>query len=150
MNDAPLDMRMNRDDAFTAADLVNTYSEQELARIFFEYGEERWSRPIAKKIVTTRQTSPINTTLELVDVIKSAMPKKALNEAQHPAKRVFQAIRIAVNQELSQVSDILSDIIPFMNPGGRIAVITFHSLEDRIVKTAPLYVPSELSRMRMR
>lgn len=136
MNDAPLDMRMNRDDAFTAADLVNTYSEQELSRIFFEYGEERWSRPIAKKIVTTRQTSPINTTLELVDVIKSAMPKKALNEAQHPAKRVFQAIRIAVNQELSQVSDILSDIIPFMNPGGRIAVITFHSLEDRIVKTA--------------
>ena len=136
MNDAPLDMRMNRDDAFTAADLINTYSEQELARIFFEYGEERWSRPIAKKIVTVRQSSPINTTLELVDVIKSAMPKKALNEAQHPAKRVFQAIRIAVNQELSQVSDILSDIIPYMNPGGRIAVITFHSLEDRIVKTA--------------
>ncbi len=136
MNDAPLDMRMNRDDAFTAADLINTYSEQELARIFFEYGEERWSRPIAKKIVTVRQSSPINTTLELVDVIKSAMPKKALNEAQHPAKRVFQAIRIAVNQELSQVSDILSDIIPSMNPGGRIAVITFHSLEDRIVKTA--------------
>jgi len=136
MKDAPLDMRMNRDDDFTAADLINTYSEQDLSRIFFEYGEERWSRQIARKIVSRRQESPIETTFELVDVIKSAMPKKALNEAQHPAKRVFQAVRIAVNQELSQISDILSDIIPHMNPGGRISVITFHSLEDRIVKTA--------------
>ncbi len=136
MNDAPLDMRMNTDDTFTAADLVNTYSEQELARVFFEYGEERWSRSIAKKIVLQRQSAPINTTLELVNIIKSAMPAKALNEAQHPAKRVFQAIRIAVNGELSQIHDVLSDIIPYMNPNGRIAVITFHSLEDRIVKTA--------------
>ena len=136
MHDAPLDMRMNKDDAFTAADLVNTYPEQELARIFFEYGEERWSRQIAKKIVAKRTEKPFETTFELVNTIKSSMPPKALNEAQHPAKRVFQAIRIAVNGELSQVSDVLTDIIPHMNQGGRICVITFHSLEDRIVKTS--------------
>jgi 16S rRNA (cytosine1402-N4)-methyltransferase len=136
MHDAPLDMRMNRDDAFTAADLINTYPENELARIFFEYGEERWSRQIAKKIVSKREEKPFETTYELVDAIRSAMPKKALGESQHPAKRVFQAIRIAVNGELSQIRDILSDIIPHMNHGGRICVITFHSLEDRIVKTS--------------
>ena len=136
MHDAPLDMRMNKDDAFTAAELVNTYSEQELARVFFEYGEEKWSRQIARKIVAKRNEKPFETTFELVNTIKSAMPPKALNEAQHPAKRVFQAIRIAVNGELAQISDVLAEIIPHMNHGGRICVITFHSLEDRIVKTA--------------
>lgn len=136
MKNAPLDMRMNRDDEMTAAELINTWPEQDLANVFFEYGEERWSRQIARKIVARRQVSPVETTFDLVDIIKSAMPKKALNEAQHPAKRVFQAVRIAVNHELSQISDLLSEIMPYMNHGGRIAVITFHSLEDRIVKTA--------------
>ena len=136
MRDAPLDMRMNKDDRFTARELINTYSEQELARVFFEYGEERWSRQIARKIVVKRAEKPVETTFELVDIIRSAMPAKALSEAQHPAKRVFQAIRIAVNEELAQIKNILSDIIPYMNHGGRICVITFHSLEDRIVKTA--------------
>ena len=136
MQNAPLDMRMNKNDAVTAADIINTYSENELSRIFFEYGEERWSKHIARKIVAIRQEKPFETTFELVDAIRSAMPAKALNEAQHPAKRVFQAVRIAVNGELSQISDILSTIMPYMNHGGRICVITFHSLEDRIVKTS--------------
>ena len=136
MQNAELDMRMNRDDGFTAADLVNTYSEQELSRIFFDYGEERYSRQISRKIVEARAVNPITTTFQLVDIIKSAMPQKALREAQHPAKRVFQAIRIAVNDELTQVEKILSQIMPHMNSGARISIITFHSLEDRIVKTA--------------
>ena len=126
----------DRDGALTAADIVNTYPEKALADIFFEYGEERYSRAIASAIVKRRQSSPILMTLDLVDVIKSAMPAKALREPQHPAKRVFQALRIAVNDELSQVSDLLRDIMPYMAPGGIISVITFHSLEDRIVKTA--------------
>lgn len=136
MQQAPLDMRMDRDGALTAADIVNTYPEKALADIFFEYGEERYSRAVASAIVKRRQSSPILMTLDLVDVIKSAMPAKALREPQHPAKRVFQALRIAVNDELSQVSDLLRDIMPYMAPGGIISVITFHSLEDRIVKTA--------------
>lgn len=136
MQDAPLDMRMNRDDTLTAKDVVNEWSEAKLTRIFFEYGEERYSRRIASEIVNYRAKKPIETTLELVDIIKKALPKAALKEKQHPAKRVFQAIRIAVNDELEQVRLALDSLVENMNDGGRIAVLTFHSLEDRIVKTA--------------
>ena len=136
MQDAPLDMRMNREDSLTAADVVNGYAEDELAKIFFEYGEERYSRQIASKICKLRVNEKIETTLQLSDIIKSAMPPKALREAQHPAKRVFQALRIEVNSELTQVETLLENIFPVMNSGGRIAIITFHSLEDRIVKLA--------------
>ncbi len=136
MQDAPLDMRMNRDDKISAKDVVNQWSESELTRIFFEYGEERYSRRIASEIVKYRAKKPIETTLELVDIIKSSLPKAALKEKQHPAKRVFQAIRIAVNDELEQVRLALDSLVENMNDGGRIAVLTFHSLEDRIVKTA--------------
>lgn len=136
MHDAPLDMRMNPVDKLSARDVVNEWSEEELTRIFFEYGEERFSRRIAAQIVQARKISPIETTGQLVDLIKSALPKSALKEKQHPAKRVFQAIRIAVNDELEQVRIALDSIVENMNDGGRIAVLTFHSLEDRIVKTA--------------
>lgn len=136
MQDAPLDMRMNREDSLTAADVVNGYGEEELAKIFFEYGEERYSRQIASKICKIRANERIETTLQLSDIIKSAMPAKALREAQHPAKRVFQALRIEVNSELTQVETLLENIFPVMNSGGRISIITFHSLEDRIVKLA--------------
>lgn len=136
MHDASLDMRMNPADKLSARDVVNEWSEEELTRIFFEYGEERFSRRIAAQIVQARKISPIETTGQLVDLIKSALPKSALKEKQHPAKRVFQAIRIAVNDELEQVRIALDSIVENMNDGGRIAVLTFHSLEDRIVKTA--------------
>ncbi len=136
MQDAPLDMRMNQEDALTAKEIVNTRSEEELVRIFFEYGEERYSRRIASQIVYARAQKPIETTFELVDIIKSALPKAALKEKQHPAKRVFQALRIAVNDELEQVRLALDSLVENLNDGGRIAVLTFHSLEDRIVKTA--------------
>lgn len=136
MQDAPLDMRMNREDTISAFDVVNKYSEEKLANIFFEYGEERYSKSIAKKIVQKRQEKNIETTLELVDVIKSAMPGKALNEKQHPAKRVFQAIRIEVNEELTKLKQAVIDSIMSLNNGGRLAIITFHSLEDKIVKHA--------------
>lgn len=136
MQDAPLDMRMNRDDVLTAKDVVNQWSEAELTRIFFEYGEERYSRRIASEIVKHRANKPIETTFELVDIIKGSLPKAALKEKQHPAKRVFQAIRIAVNDELEQIRLALDALVENMNDGGRIAVLTFHSLEDRIVKTA--------------
>lgn len=134
MQDAPLDMRMNREDTLSAYDVVNKYSEEKLASIFFEYGEERYSKSIAKKIVEKRQEKNIETTLELVDIIKSAMPGKALNEKQHPAKRVFQAIRIEVNEELTKLKQAVIDSIMSLNNGGRLAIITFHSLEDKIVK----------------
>ncbi len=136
MQDALLDMRMNREDSLTARDVVNEWSESELTRIFFEYGEERYSRRIAAEIVKCRAVKPIETTFELVDIIKQALPKAALKEKQHPAKRVFQAIRIAVNDELEQVRLALDSLVENLNDGGRIAVLTFHSLEDRIVKTA--------------
>jgi len=136
MQDAPLDMRMNQSDKLSAKQIVNEWSEAELTRIFFEYGEERYSRRIASQIVQSRVRKPIETTLELVDIIKSALPKNALKEKQHPAKRVFQALRISVNDELGQISAALDSIVENMNDGGRIAVLTFHSLEDRIVKTA--------------
>jgi len=134
MNNAALDMRMNRQDEFSAYDVVNTYSEEELTRIFFEYGEEKYSKRIAKRIVEQRKIKELNTTFELVECIKSAMPKAALNEKQHPAKRIFQAIRIEVNGELINLSRGIKDAVNCLKSGGRICVITFHSLEDRIVK----------------
>ena len=136
MADAPLDMRMNNEDSLTAFTVVNTWSQEELKRILFDYGEERYAPRIAAAICRRREEAPIQTTLELVDVIRSAMPAQALREKQHPAKRSFQAIRIAVNDELGSVEKAMAEAIPLLNPGGRLAVITFHSLEDRIVKNA--------------
>lgn len=136
MADAPLDMRMDHSDALTAAAVVNTWPYEELKRILYEYGEERYAPQIASAICKRREQAPVETTLELVDIIRSAMPPAALREKQHPAKRSFQAIRIAVNDELGAVSQVMRDAIPCLNPGGRLAVITFHSLEDRIVKNA--------------
>lgn len=136
MADAPLDMRMNREDRLTAYEVVNLWSREELRRILYEYGEERYAPQIAAAIDRKRQNAPIETTLQLVDVIRSALPPQALREKQHPAKRSFQAIRIAVNDELGSVREMLEEAIPRLNPGGRLAVITFHSLEDRIVKSA--------------
>ena len=135
MADAPLDMRMDRSEGLTAANVVNGWSQEELRRILFQYGEERCAGQIAAAIVRRREDKPIETTLELVEIIKSAMPAKALREKQHPAKRSFQAIRIAVNDELASVDRMLRGAVPCLNQGGRLAVITFHSLEDRIVKT---------------
>ena len=134
MGDAPLDMRMNSEDALTAFDVVNTWPYEELRRILYDYGEERYAPQIASAICRRREAAPIETTLELVDIIRSAMPPAALREKQHPAKRSFQAIRIAVNDELGSVEKVMEDAIPCLNPGGRLAIITFHSLEDRIVK----------------
>ena len=134
MADAPLDMRMNNQDSLTAHTVVNTWSYEELKRILYDYGEERYAPKIAAAICSRREQAPIETTLELVDVIRSAMPAVALREKQHPAKRSFQAIRIAVNDELGSVEKVMEDAIPCLNPGGRLAIITFHSLEDRIVK----------------
>lgn len=136
MHDARLDMRMNREDKISAYEVVNKYSEEELYRIFVDYGEEKFSKSIARKICQRREVSPIETTFELVDVIKSAMPGKALNEKQHPAKRVFQAIRIEVNQELEKLKQAVIDSILSLNDKGRLCIITFHSLEDKIVKHA--------------
>ena len=136
MADAPLDMRMNHEDALTADTVVNRWPYEELKRILYDYGEERYAPAIAGAICRRREQTPIRTTLELVDVIRSAMPPAALREKQHPAKRSFQAIRIAVNDELNAVARVMKDAIPCLNPGGRLAVITFHSLEDRIVKNA--------------
>ena len=134
MNDAPLDMRMNGGDALSAYEVVNQCSYEELRRILYDYGEERYAPRIADAICRRREEKPIRTTLELVDIIRSAMPAAALREKQHPAKRSFQAIRIAVNDELGSVEKVMRDAIPCLNPGGRLAIITFHSLEDRIVK----------------
>ena len=136
MTDAPLDMRMNGEDIRDARQIVNTWSYEELKRILYDYGEERFAPRIAAAICRRREQAPIETTLELVDVIKSAMPASALREKQHPAKRSFQAIRIAVNDELGAVETVMKKAVPLLNPGGRLAVITFHSLEDRIVKNA--------------
>ena len=136
MVDAPLDMRMNNEDALSAEIVVNTWPQEELKRILYTYGEERYAPQIAAAICRRREARPIATTLELVDIIRSAMPPAALREKQHPAKRSFQAIRIAVNDELGSVEKAMEVAIPLLNPGGRLAIITFHSLEDRIVKTA--------------
>lgn len=135
MNDAPLDMRMDNTSALTAWNVVNEWPEAELARILRDFGEERYARRIASRIAERRAVSPVDTTLELVDIIRSAMPAAALREKQHPAKRSFQAIRIAVNDELGAVDEMMRKAPDKLNKGGRLCVISFHSLEDRIVKT---------------
>ena len=134
MKDAPLDMRMNRDQAFSAYDVVNTYSQDDLKRIFHIYSEERWSSRIAEFIIAARASNPIRTSFELVDIIKAAIPKAARKDGPHPAKRVFQAIRIEVNAEISILEQSIENFINILTSGGRICIITFHSLEDRIVK----------------
>ena len=135
MQNAPLDMRMDQSSDLNAYEVINHWSEDELKRILWRYGEERYAPAIARNIVQKREETPIQTTLELVDVIKGAMPPAALREKQHPAKRSFQAIRIAVNDELGAVEKMVNDAVPRLNVGGRLAIISFHSLEDRIVKT---------------
>ena len=134
--DAPLDMRMDTSKPFSAYDVVNTYSEEELNRIFFTYGEERWAKRIAQFIVAERAQHPIMTTGELVDIIKKAVPKGARKDGPHPAKRTFQAIRIEVNGELDVLERAIAQASARLKPGGRLCIITFHSLEDRIVKEA--------------
>ena len=132
--DAPLDMRMNRDDSFTASDVINKYDKQELTRVISGYGEERWASRIAEFIVKARKDKPIETTFELVDVIKAAIPASARRTGPHPAKRTFQAVRIEVNEELSRLEGAIDAFLDVLAPGGRLCIITFHSLEDRIVK----------------
>jgi len=136
MEDAPLDMRMDTRVATTARDIVNNYSETELYRIIRDYGEDNFAKNIAKHIVRQREIKPIETTLELADIVKAAIPKKLWAGAGHPAKRTFQAIRIELNRELEVLKDTLQDMIDLLKPGGRICIITFHSLEDRIVKSS--------------
>ncbi|MBQ6048799.1 MAG: 16S rRNA (cytosine(1402)-N(4))-methyltransferase RsmH [Oscillospiraceae bacterium] len=136
MKDAPLDMRMDRSEGLTAYDIVNTWSEDRLNRILWDYGEEKYARRISRAIINKREKKPIESTLELSDIIKSAMPSQALREKQHPAKRSFQAIRIAVNDELGAVAKMAETVPDKLLPGGRLCIISFHSLEDRIVKSA--------------
>ena len=148
-NDAPLDMRMDRDKEFSAYDVVNTYSYNDLVRILREYGEEKYASSIANNIIKTRENKKIETTLELVEVIKKSMPYKAMKDS-HPARKTFQAIRIEVNNELGVLRDALEEAIEMLNVGGRISVITFHSLEDKIVKeifTTYSKVDSSLSKL---
>lgn len=135
MHDAPLDMRMDQSSSFSAYDVVNSYSREQLEQIIFQYGEERWAKRIAAFIEEERGLRPIETTGELVSIIKKAVPKGARRDGPHPAKRTFQAIRIEVNGELSLLGQAIDDFVDCLKPGGRLAVITFHSLEDRIVKT---------------
>lgn len=132
--DAPLDMRMNQNSSLTAEIIVNTYSFEELCRVFRNYGDERYASQIADNIIKYREIKPIHTTFELVDIIKQSKPMKELNKLGHPAKQVFQALRIEVNDELNVLAKTLVEILPLLNKGGRIAVITFHSGEDKIVK----------------
>ena len=134
MQDAALDMRMNRENPLSAYNVVNEYEEEELFRIIKDYGEEKFAKRIARFIVENREKKPIETTLELVEIIKAAIPAKARREGPHPAKRTFQAIRIEVNSELSILNKTIEDAVNKLNKGGRVAIITFHSLEDRIVK----------------
>ena len=136
MQDAPLDMRMDQSAPLTARDVVNGWDQEELKRILWQYGEERYSGLIAAAIVRERGQAPIETTVQLAEIIRNAMPAKARKEKQHPAKRSFQAIRIAVNDELGEVERLLDSALDALNPGGRLAIISFHSLEDRLVKTA--------------
>jgi len=134
MKDAPLDMRMDKSGSLTAFEAVNNWPEDKLRKIFFEYGEERYSKSIARLIVKKREIAPIETTFELANTIISMIPAAARGEAQHPAKRCFQALRIAVNDELGSISSMLDAAPSLLKPGGRICVISFHSLEDRLVK----------------
>ena len=134
MNDAPLDMRMSQSDSFTAADVVNDYDKKELTNIISKYGEERWASRIADFIVKAREDKPLESTFELVDVIKAAIPASARRTGPHPAKRTFQAIRIEVNDELGQLERAVEEFCDVLAPKGRLCIITFHSLEDRIVK----------------
>ena len=133
-HDAPLDMRMDKSRTLTAGDIINSYGEQEIARIIWDYGEEKWAKRIASFVVERRQREPIRTTGELVEVIKAAIPAKARRTGPHPAKRVFQALRIAVNDEMEVLKQVLHTMVKYSAPQGRICVISFHSLEDRIVK----------------
>lgn len=133
--DAELDMRMNQDSEFTARDIVNTYSKEDLENIFWNYGEEKWGMRIAEFIVNERQEKEIITTFDLVDVIKKAIPKKVRMEGKHPAKKIFQALRIEVNKELDVLETGIHSAVDRLKKGGRLAIITFHSLEDRIVKS---------------
>lgn len=134
MHDAPLDMRMNTDSGKSAYDVINSYSEEKLSRIFFEYGEEKWSKRVAQFITEYRKKKNVETTFELVEIIKAAIPKGAREEGGHPAKRIFQAVRIEVNNELGILEQSIKDFTEALNKNGRLAIITFHSLEDRIVK----------------
>ena len=136
MHDGPLDMRMDQERSLTAAKVVNTYSEEALAELIYKYGEERWSRRIAQFIVAARKEKPLATTFDLVHVIKAAIPKGARQDGPHPAKRTFQAIRIEVNDELKILDKTMETAVAHLKSGGRIGVITFHSLEDRIIKQA--------------
>lgn len=134
MNNAPLDMRMDMTTDFSAMDIINGYSKEELLRVIRDYGEEKWASRIAEFIVRERNSKPIETTFELVDIIKAAVPAAARREGPHPAKRTFQAIRIEVNKEIEILKNAVNDCISVLKPGGRLCIITFHSLEDRIVK----------------
>lgn len=134
MQDAPLDMRMNRDSVKTAYDVINKYSEEELCRIFYDYGEEKWSKRIAEFIVKEREIKPIETTFALSRIVKAAIPQQARKDVAHPEKRIFQAVRIEVNGELEILRKAVEDIVSHLESGGRLSVITFHSLEDRIIK----------------
>ena len=136
MREAPLDMRMDQTASFTAYDVVNDYTKEQLTEIIRNYGEERWASRISEFIVKERRRKPLETTTELVDVIKAAIPASARREGPHPAKRTFQAIRIEVNDELTELRNAVDDYLDVLKPGGRLAIITFHSLEDRIVKEA--------------
>ena len=134
--DAPLDMRMDTRQAMTARDIVNDYSEMELYRVIRDYGEDKFARNIARHIVTAREKKPIKTTGQLTEIIRKSIPMKYQKKGGHPAKRTFQAVRIELNRELEVLRDSLDDMIELLNPGGRLCIITFHSLEDRIVKSA--------------
>ena len=135
MADAPLDMRMDREESRTAWDIVNTYSEQELFRVIRDYGEDRFAKNIAKHIVKQQEEKPVETTGELVKIIQGAIPMKVQKTGGHPAKRTFQAIRIELNRELTVIDEVIDTMIDVLKPGGRLCIITFHSLEDRIVKS---------------
>ena len=136
VDDAPLDMRMDKDNPKTAADIVNTYSEEDLKRILYGYGEEKFSKQIARNIVKAREVKPLETAGELNKIIAESIPKKSQIGQGHPSKRTFQALRIELNRELTVLEDHIDDMIDLLNPGGRLCIITFHSLEDRIVKVA--------------
>ena len=136
VDDAPLDMRMDKDNEMTAADIVNTYSPEDLTRVLFTYGEEKFSKQIVKNIVKAREQAPILTAGQLNEIIAASIPKKAQVGQGHPSKRTYQALRIELNRELTVLEDHIDDMIDLLNPGGRLCIITFHSLEDRIVKNA--------------